>query len=63
MNDKSKYLKKSPLSEIKPQLYEWLFKTTRRDAVISGPLLKSEAKSLYDQIYIRKPNPPSFDQF
>ena len=62
MNDKSKSLKKSPLAELESQLYEWLCKTTRRGAVISGPLLKSKAKSLYDQIYGKKPNPPSFDQ-
>ena len=62
MNDKSKSLKKSPLAELETQLYEWLCKTTRRGAVISGPLLKSKAKSLYDQIYGKKPNPPSFDQ-
>ena len=61
MNDKSKSLKKSPLAELESQLYEWLCKTTRRGAVISGPLLKSKAKSLYDQIYGKKPNPPSFD--
>ena len=51
MNDKSKSLKKSPLAELESQLYEWLCKTTRRGAVISGPLLKSKAKSLYDQIW------------
>ena len=56
MNDKSKSLKKSPLAELESQLYEWLCKTTRRGAVISGPLLKSKAKSLYDQIYGKKPN-------
>ena len=50
MNDKSKSLKKSPLAELESQLYEWLCKTTRRGAVISGPLLKSKAKSLYDQM-------------
>ena len=50
MNDKSKSLKKSPLAELESQLYEWLCKTTRRGAVISGPLLKSKAKSLYNQI-------------
>ena len=43
MNDKSKSLKKSPLAELESQLYEWLCKTTRRGAVISGPLLKSNA--------------------
>jgi hypothetical protein len=56
MNNKSKSLKKSPLAELESQLYERLCKTTRRGAVISGPLLKSKAKSLHNQIYGRKPN-------
>ena len=34
INDKSKSLKKSPLSELETQLYEWLFKTTRMVAII-----------------------------
>ena len=42
INDKIKSLKKSPLAELEPQLYEWLCKTTRRGAVISGLLLKSK---------------------
>ena len=33
INDKIKSLKKSPLAELEPQLYEWLCKTTRRGLV------------------------------
>lgn len=48
INDKSKSLKKSPLSELETQLYEWLCKTTRRGAIIFVYCLFSDTTRFSD---------------